>query len=155
MENREESKRLVPGPGCRLHSRVRGRTRPPSRQRLPDPGRAGSRASLLPARPLFSLLPAAVVSRAGESSLRCPSERAGGGEGGAAGAGVVGPGSLGWSRGRPQPKSATLAGPTLRPCGRRRCPSDAQKPPDAEPSLCPILLTSRGWHGAAHLWVQR
>lgn len=69
---------------------------------------------LLPARPLFSFLPFAVVTGTQQSPPWSPSERTRGGQGGA-----PGPGSLGWSRSRPLPKSATLAGPTTpRPAAR-------------------------------------
>lgn len=104
-----------------------------------------------PARPLFSLTPAAAASGVLGSRARFPGERAwGGGE-----KCCWGPGPLGWSCGRPQPRSATPARPTLRPRGWRRGPRDAQKPPGVEPPLCLRALTSRAWHRAQHLRVQR
>lgn len=107
----------------------------------------------LPARPLLSLLPAAEVYRAKGSPPRRPGapwRRLGAGR-----EALPGLGSLGWSRSRPQPRSATPGEPTLRPRGRRRGPSVAQKPRNIEPPLCPNPLASRAWHGAGHLRVQR
>lgn len=110
-------------PGRRPLSPARGRARPPWRPRLPGSWWPEVGLLLLPTRPLFSFLRAAGVTGAQTSPPRDLRERLGGGEGGAAGAGVL--------RLEPQPPAAQVSAPGLahasppRPAARSRGCSEA------------------------------